>query len=162
METKENVFLEDVHRVFHPQVPGKWDKKFLGRFQNVNTGKYSFSYQHTCRKCEWKTGEQAERFRYCPHVRGTEKGGLSVYLWLCYFATVRDWCTYVIAPSRSKAKMMFADHWSRDMGEYIDVRARKVKPADGFATQVCDVQCPELTALGVRYLTDEEIEALEV
>lgn len=23
METKENVFLEDVHRVFHPQVPGK-------------------------------------------------------------------------------------------------------------------------------------------
>lgn len=85
-----------------------------------------------------------------------------MYLWLCYFATVRDWCTYVIAPSRSKAKMMFADHWSRDMGEYIDVRARKVKPADGFATQVCDVQCPELTELGVRYLTDEEIEALEV
>lgn len=66
METKENVFLEDVHRVFPPQVPGKWDKKCLGRFQNVNTGKYSFSYQYTCRKCGWKTGEQAERFRYCP------------------------------------------------------------------------------------------------
>lgn len=25
-----------------------------------------FSYQYTCRKCGWKTGEQAERFRYCP------------------------------------------------------------------------------------------------
>lgn len=48
------------------------------------------------------------------------------------------------------------------MGEYIDVRARKVMPADGFTAQVCDVQCPELNALGVRYLTDEEIEALEV
>lgn len=85
-----------------------------------------------------------------------------MYLWLCYFATVRDWITYVIAPSRSKARKMFAAHWGRDMGEYIDVRARKVAPADGFTAQVCDVQCSELTALGVRYLTDEEIEALEV
>lgn len=25
-----------------------------------------FSYQYTCRKCGWETGEQAERFRYCP------------------------------------------------------------------------------------------------
>lgn len=85
-----------------------------------------------------------------------------MYLWLCYFATVYDWCTYVIAQSRSKAKMMFADHWGRDVGEYIDVRARKVKPAVGFAAQVCDVQCQELNTLGVRYLTEEEVEALEV
>lgn len=85
-----------------------------------------------------------------------------MYLWLCYFSKVRDWSTYVIAPSRSKAKMMFVDHWGKDTGEYIDVRARKVTPADGFTPKVCDVQCPTLNALGARYLTDEEIEALEV
>lgn len=84
-----------------------------------------------------------------------------MYLWLCYFAMVRDWCTYVIAPSRTRAKMMFAEHWGHEMGEYIDVRARKVKPADEFAAQVCDVQCTELNTLGVRYLTDEEVEAWE-
>lgn len=69
METKgdlEAAFLEDVSRVFPKPLPGGWDKKCLGRFQNVNTGKYSFSYQYACRKCGWKTGEQAERFRYCP------------------------------------------------------------------------------------------------
>lgn len=85
-----------------------------------------------------------------------------MYLWQCYFTTVRDWSTYVIAPSRARAKMMFAEHWGHEMGEYIDVRARKVKPADGLTAQVCDVQCPELNTLGVRYLTEEEVEALEV
>lgn len=38
------------------------------------------------------------------------------------------------------------------------MRARKIKSADGFQEAVLDDDCKELEALGVRYLTEEELE----
>lgn len=89
-----------------------------------------------------------------------------MFLWKCWFSGDNDWCCYVIAPTRGKAKAMFFD-WEKEMifswnhDDYVNVRSRKIKPAEGFAAQVCDMQCPELDALGVRYLTQEELDALE-
>ena len=78
-----------------------------------------------------------------------------MFLWLCYLFN-EEWVAYVIAPSRGKAKKMFFDHFNDGMIFYTDVRARKVKPADGFSPKVCDMQCEDLDALGVHYINDEE------
>lgn len=45
---------------------GAWGKERLGRFQNVNTGKFSTAYKYTCNRCGWSTGEQAKGFHFCP------------------------------------------------------------------------------------------------
>lgn len=45
---------------------GAWGKERLGRFQNVNTGKFSTAYKYTCNRCGWSTGEQAIGFHFCP------------------------------------------------------------------------------------------------
>lgn len=87
-----------------------------------------------------------------------------MFLWVCWFSGDSgddEWCSYVIAPTRGKAKAMFFGAFDCGWNDYIFVRARKIKPADGFAAKVCDMQCPELDALGVRYLTEEEIDMLE-
>lgn len=77
-----------------------------------------------------------------------------MFLWLCYLFN-EEWVAYVIAPSRGKAKKMFFDHFNDGTIYYTDVRARKVKPADGFSPKVCDTQCVELDRLGVQYVEDE-------
>lgn len=84
-----------------------------------------------------------------------------MFLWMCWFDCDDEWCCYVIAPTRGKAKAMFLDAFDCGWYDFTQVRSRKVKPAEGFAAQVCDMQCPELDALGVRYLTQEEIDLLE-
>ena len=84
-----------------------------------------------------------------------------MFLWACWFENDDEWCCYVIAPTRGKAKAMFFDACDCGWKDYIDVHAQKVKPAEGFAAKVCDMQCPELDALGVKYLTEEELDMLE-
>ena len=67
-----------------------------------------------------------------------------------------DWCCYVAAPTRGKAKHPF-NGWDGH-GRYTDVRAQKVKDCPDTPEGVYDADCPELEKLGVRYLTEEEME----
>ena len=81
-----------------------------------------------------------------------------MFLWLCYFSYEEyfsDWCAYVIAPTRGKAKKMFLDYFNDGFDDYLNVRCRKVKSADGFQPQVCDLQNEVLDALGVSYSKEE-------
>lgn len=75
-----------------------------------------------------------------------------MFLWQCWYAN-DEWCCYVIAPSRGRAKSLFQDYWRE--GEYTDVRCYKVKEASGMEPGVYDINCPELEGLGVRYRDDE-------
>ena len=82
-----------------------------------------------------------------------------MYLWFCWFYDEDSWGSYVIAPTRGRAKSIFYAHWCATWyGEYTDIRLRKIKSADGFKEAVLDDDCKELEALGVRYLTEEEME----
>ena len=76
-----------------------------------------------------------------------------MYLWQCWYAN-DEWGCYVIAPTRGRAKSLFQDYW--DEGWYTDVRCRKVKEAPGMDQGIYDMDCPELEALGVRYLEETE------
>ena len=77
-----------------------------------------------------------------------------MFLW-CVYLEREDWGVYVIAPSRGKAKAIFF-RCSPDTCEYTDIRVQKLKPADGFRERYLDEDCPELEALGVRYMTEDE------
>lgn len=76
-------------------------------------------------------------------------------LYICYYKN-RDWCCYVAAPTRGKAKHLF-NEWDGH-GWYTDVRTQKVKDCPDTPERVYDEDCPELEKLGVRYLTEEEME----
>lgn len=77
-----------------------------------------------------------------------------MFLWWVYLDTV-EWGVYITAPSRGRAKTIF---WkcSPDTCEFTDIKVRKLKPADGCSERFMDMDCPELEALGVRYMTEEE------
>lgn len=82
-----------------------------------------------------------------------------MFLWFCRFFDNDDWGCYIIAPTRGRAKAMFFGDWGYGgYGEYTDVRAWKIKSADGFQEAVLDDDCKDLEALGVRYLKEEEME----
>lgn len=88
------------------------------------------------------------------------EAGDFVYLWTVYYKN-EDWCFYVIAPTRGRAKYLFQYYWENDCwghGEFTDIRLNKVKEADGFREGVYDDDCDVLRELGVRYLTEEEWE----
>lgn len=78
-----------------------------------------------------------------------------MYLWTVYYKN-EDWCCYVIAPTRGRAKFLFQDYWRE--GEFTDIRLNKVKEANGYREGVYDMDCDVLRELGVRYLTEEEWE----
>lgn len=81
-----------------------------------------------------------------------------MYLWLCWYAA-DEWVRYIIAPNRGRAKSLFHEYWrGTAYGEYTDVRTQKIRSADGYQEAVLDMDCAELEALGVRYLTEEEME----
>lgn len=81
-----------------------------------------------------------------------------MYLWICWYAT-DEWVCYVTAPTRGRAKSLFHDYWRGTVyGEYTDVRTQKIRPSDGYQEAVLDMDCPELEALGARYLSEEELE----
>ena len=81
-------------------------------------------------------------------------------LYVCYYKN-DDWRCYVAAPTRGKAKHLFNEWyghgWYTDVW-YTDVRAQKIKDCPGTPEGVYDMDCPELEKLGVRYLTEEEME----
>ena len=79
-------------------------------------------------------------------------------LYACYYKNC-EWCCFVAAPTRGKAKHLF-DEWDGH-GGYTDVRAQKIKDCPDTQEGVYDEDCPELEKLGVRYLTEEEMEELE-
>lgn len=83
-----------------------------------------------------------------------------MYLWICWY-THDEWACYIIAPTIGRAKSLFHDYWSGTVyDEYTDIRAKKLRAADGYQEAVLDMDCAELEALGVRYLTEEEMEDL--
>ena len=83
-----------------------------------------------------------------------------MFLWLCWFE-YEDWCVYVTAPTRGKAKAMVFSHFNDICFlQYTDIHAIKKKAADGYPAKVYDEDCPELEALGYRYMTEEEMEEL--
>lgn len=86
-------------------------------------------------------------------VEQTEEG-LNMFLWCCWYDTV-EWCCFVVAPTRGKAKGLFQNYWNE--GDYTDVRCRKVKEAANARQGVYDMDCEELEKLDVRY--SEEIES---
>lgn len=77
-----------------------------------------------------------------------------MFLWLVYFDTA-EWGVYITAPSRGRAKSIFK-RYSYEDGEFTDIRVHKLKEADGYGEMFLDMDCPELEALGVRYMTEEE------
>ena len=80
-------------------------------------------------------------------------------LWSCSYKNC-EWRCYVIAKTKGKAKSLFQDYW-RD-GEYIDIGVYKVKEAKGFVEGIHDMDDDVLKQLGVRYLTEEELERMGV
>lgn len=84
---------------------------------------------------------------------------MTVFLWIVRYAG-DEWCCFVVARSRGRAKALFHDYWRE--GEYTEVRCRKEKAAPETEEGVYDVDCPALEALGVRYLSEAELNYLEV
>lgn len=84
-----------------------------------------------------------------------------MFLWWVQYRD-EEWGMFVIAPTRNKAKVLFLHgDPSTVWGEYTEIRARKWKEADGFKEGYYDQDCPELEALGVRYMTEEEMDEYE-
>ncbi len=81
-----------------------------------------------------------------------------MFLWLMRY-DLSEWCCYVIAPTRNRAKALFHKYWMLE-GDYCDVRGSKIKPADGYPEGVLDTDCEILAELGVHYMTQEEWDAL--
>lgn len=76
-------------------------------------------------------------------------------LYVCSYKNY-NCCCYVAAPTRGKAKYLFFNWWGS--GWYIGVRALKIKDCPDTPEGVYDEDCPELEKMGVRYLTEEEME----
>ena len=81
-----------------------------------------------------------------------------MFLWIMRYH-LSEWCCYVIAPTRGKAKMLFHEYWKLD-GDYCDVRGCKVKSAYGYPAGVYDIDCEILAELGAHYMTQEELDAI--
>lgn len=74
-----------------------------------------------------------------------------MFLWLCCYANC-EWGCYIIAQTRGRAKSIFNSYWGNIcFGEYTDVRATKIKAADGYEEAVLDMDCETLAALDVHY-----------
>lgn len=83
----------------------------------------------------------------------------------CYYKG-NEWGSYVIAPTHNKAKAMFHEwYMGTVVRSYIDIRCyRKMKLADCLNLKpqmLDDPDDPLLKELGLRYATDEEMEAME-
>lgn len=78
-----------------------------------------------------------------------------MFLWLCWYVQ-DEWGCYIIAPTRGRAKSLFHDYWAGTLyGEYTDIRATKIKAADGYEESVLDMDCETLAALDVHYSEEE-------
>jgi hypothetical protein len=69
---------------------------------------------------------------------------------------------YVFAETTGKAKVAAIDGWPFcDAPDYTDMRAVLVKRDVGGISEACCEDCERLAELGLRYKTEEEIEAWE-
>jgi hypothetical protein len=66
-----------------------------------------------------------------------------------------DYGEYVFAETPGKAKSLARRDILDD--DYTELRARIVKKDVGGEPQACDDDCDRLKALGVRYMTEEEM-----
>lgn len=71
-----------------------------------------------------------------------------MYLWRLWYDGA-DWCCYVIAKSRGRAKALFHNYWRER--DFIDVRGEKYATADGHEEKILDDDCEELRELGGKY-----------
>lgn len=80
-------------------------------------------------------------------------------LYMCWYSN-DEWCCYVIAKNRGRAKSIFHNYWNnyQTIEEYTDVRCKKIKEANGYEEGVHDIQDEVLDELGVKYLTEKEME----
>lgn len=63
---------------------------------------------------------------------------------------------FVFANTRNEARTMMVDYfWDEP---YIELKARLIKKDVDGDYEVCDVDCDRLAKLGIKYLTEEEIE----
>lgn len=86
-----------------------------------------------------------------------ELNASAMYLWWVMYDK-EEWGCFVVAETRGAAKAMFRSYWGD--GEYIDIRAYKRKAVDRREPAIYDMDCPELAALGEKYMSEEEMEAL--
>ena len=77
-------------------------------------------------------------------------------VYLCSFKN-DEWCCYVAAITRNKAKSLFYEYWKSD-GDYTDVRCCVVKRGVQIPTGVYDMDCEELEKLGLHYTGEETYE----
>ena len=71
-----------------------------------------------------------------------------------------EWGCFVIAETRGKAKVMFWRYFHDGWEEYTNIRCYKRKQADGHGPGILDAtDDPLLAELGVRYFTQEEMDA---
>ena len=61
-----------------------------------------------------------------------------------------EWCCYVFAETRNKAKTMLVHYFTND-DEYIDYGCKTVKKNVGGEPEVCDGDCERLVVCGVKY-----------
>lgn len=61
-----------------------------------------------------------------------------------------EWCCYVFAETRNKAKTMLVHYFTSD-DEYIDYGCRTIKTDVHGDSEVCDENCDRLAALDVHY-----------
>lgn len=76
------------------------------------------------------------------------------------YPALEEWCCYVFHETPNKAKLSLVGYFDND-NTYIDFRCKTVKKDVGGEPQVCDTDCKRLADLGVRYWTQEEIDAYE-
>lgn len=82
-------------------------------------------------------------------------------LWYCCYLPDDDWGCYVVADTRGRAKSIFHQRCVSDytsLRSYTDVRAYRIKDVTILNETIFEEDCPELEALGCRYLNDETIE----
>lgn len=61
-----------------------------------------------------------------------------------------DWCCYIFAETRNKAKSMLVGHFDDD-NKYIDFRCETIKKNVDGNSQICDVDCNRLKNLKITY-----------
>jgi hypothetical protein len=61
-----------------------------------------------------------------------------------------DWCCYIFAETRNKAKMMLLHYFTYD-DEYIDYGCRTIKKDVGGESEVCDEDCERLKMYDIEY-----------
>jgi hypothetical protein len=63
-----------------------------------------------------------------------------------------EWCCYIFAESKGRAKTLFADWYPECAGvEYTDIRVSTIMKDVGGNEEVCDDDCQRLKDCGIEY-----------